>query len=188
MTTLDWHAERSDLGELVQLDRIAQNDGIDHRAVRRYRQARVRAQMARHGVDAVLLSDPVSIRYATGARNMQVFSMRNAPERYLLLTGDRAILYEFAGCEHLARELETIDEIRPALTASYVAAGPGIAERERRWASEMAQTVAEMTGGRDATLGLERFNAGAALALAEEGLQIADAQAPVEMARAIKSA
>ncbi|MAW87650.1 MAG: peptidase M24 [Phyllobacteriaceae bacterium] len=187
MATFDWHAERSDLSGIALLDRAPESDGIDLKAVRLYRRDRVRAQMALYGIDAVLLSDPVNIRYATGTRNMQVFSQRNGPARYLLLTADRSILFEFTGCEHLAQGFETVDEVRPALTASFVAAGPHIAGRERLWAREMAALVTELCGP-DATLGMERMNAGAAIALAGEGLRIVDAQQPVEMARSIKSA
>jgi Xaa-Pro dipeptidase len=186
MTTLDWHADRGDLSDLALLDGAPESAGIDLAAVRRYRQARVRAEMAKRGIAALILSDPVNIRYATGTRNMQVFSSRNAPSRYLLMTAERAILYEFTGCMHLARGFETVDEVRPARTASFVAAGPEIAEREREWAAEMAAAVAELAGS-GVTLGVERINAGAALALAAEGLRIVDAQEPVEMARAIKS-
>ena len=102
------------------LDVAPESDGIDLAAVRRYRQERVRAEMAARGIGAVILSDSVNIRYASGSRNMQVFTSRNAPSRYLVLTGDRSILFEFTGCEHLADGLDTIDEVRPALTASYV--------------------------------------------------------------------
>ncbi len=186
MAELDWHAERSDLAGLAQLDRSPEAD-IDLVAVRRYRQGRVRSEMAARGIAAVILSDPVNIRYATGTRNMQVFSMRNAPSRYLLMTADRSILFEFTGCLHLAQGFETGDEVRPSKTASFVAAGPDIAGRERAWAAEMADLIAELVGP-GAVLGLERLNAGTALALARQGLRIVDAQEPVEMARAIKSA
>ena len=47
--------------------------------------------------------------------------------------------------------------------------------------------VREHCGPR-AAVGVERANAGAALALREEGFHLADAQAPVERARAVKSA
>lgn len=187
MAELDWHAERSDLQGLAQLDRAPEVEGIDLVAVRTYRQQRVRQKMAEYGVDAVILSDPVNIRYATGTRNMQVFSMRNAPSRYLLLTQNRSILFEFTGCLHLGEGYETVDEVRPSKTASFVAAGPHIAERERAWAAEMADTIRELTGLKDATVGLERLNAGTAIALKEVGLNVVDAQQPVEMARAIKS-
>ncbi|MEO1471962.1 MAG: Xaa-Pro peptidase family protein [Pseudomonadota bacterium] len=187
MAELDWHGARGDLDGLALLDRAPDDAGIDLVAVRAWRQGRVRAEMARRSIDAVILSDAVNIRYATGTRNMQVFSQRNQPARYLLLTADRAILHEFTGCMHLAEGFETVDEIRPSRTASFVAAGPRIAERERAWAGEMADTIAGLVG-RGATVGLERLNAGAAIALAERGLRIVDAQEPVEMARCIKSA
>lgn len=187
MANLDWHAGRRDLSGIALLDRAPESDGIDLKAVRLYRQRRLREQMALYGVDAVILSDPVNIRYATGTRNMQVFSQRNAPSRYLLLTADRSILFEFTGCLHLADGYETVDEVRASKTASFVAAGPRIEERERDWAAEMAAMVEQLVG-KGATLGLERLNAGTTLALRDLGLRIVDAQRPVEMARAIKSA
>jgi Xaa-Pro aminopeptidase len=183
MKIMDWHADR---GGIALLDRAPESEGIDLRAVRRYRQQRVRAEMAKRNIAALILSDPVNIRYATGTRNMQVFSQRNAPARYLLLTMDRSILFEFTGCMHLADGFETIDEVRPAMTASFVAAGPAIARRERDWAEAMAATITELVG-RDASVGLERLNAGASIGLAKAGIHLVDAQEPVEMARAIKS-
>ena len=183
MKIMDWHADR---GGVALLDRAPESTGIDLKLVRRYRQQRVRAEMARRNIAAVLLSDPINIRYATGTRNMQIFSQRNAPARYLLLTMDRSILYEFTGCEHLADGFETVDEVRPAKTASFVAAGPAIARREQDWAREMAHTLEQLVG-KDALVGLERLNAGASIALEHCGVQIVDAQEPVEMARAIKS-
>jgi Xaa-Pro aminopeptidase len=183
MKILDWHADR---GGVALLDGAPESEGIDLRAVRQYRQQRLRGEMVKHGVDAVILSDPVNIRYATGTRNMQVFSQRNAPARYLLLTPDRSILYEFTGCMHLADGFETVDEVRPSMTASFVAAGAAIARREREWARGMADTIGGLVGA-DATVGLERLNAGAAIALAATGLCVVDAQQPVELARAIKS-
>lgn len=187
MAELDWHAERSDLQGLAQLDRTSLSSEIDLVAVRTYRQQRVRQKMAEYDIDAVILSDPVNIRYASGTRNMQVFSMRNAASRYLLLTQNRSILFEFTGCLHLGEGYETVDEVRPAKTASFVAAGPQIAEREKSWATEMAGIIRELAGIRNATVGLERLNAGTAIALREAGLTVVDAQQPVEMARAIKS-
>ena len=143
--------------------------------------------MEAHGVDAVILSDAVSIRYATGTRNMQIFSSRNAPSRYLLLTQDRSILFEFTGCEHLADGYDTVDEVRPSTTASFCAAGPEIAGREVAWASSMAQLIGDLVGPH-ATVGTERMNAGSAIALAATGLDVVDAQQAVERARSIKSA
>ena len=184
---LDWHADRSDLPDLVLLDQLAVEQPIDLEAVRGYRLGRVRAQMAAHDLDACVLVDPVNIRYATGARNMQVFHSRN-PARYVFIPqSGPVILHEFTGCAHLAEGLETIDEIRPAITASYAAAGATIAAVERAWAQQVASLVREHCGPR-AAVGVERVNAGAALALGDQGVHLSDAQAPIEQARAVKSA
>lgn len=180
---LDWHGGP----DVLAADEASPKGAdIDLAAVRAYRLGRARLEMARHNLAACLLFDPVNIRYATGARNMQVFHQRN-PARYLLLPVEGpVILFEFTGCMHLAEGLETIDEVRPAITASYVAAGPAVAERERLWARETAALLRE-TVGPAARVGVERINAGAALALGREGFELADAQAPIERARAIKS-
>ncbi|GAD98128.1 conserved hypothetical protein [Paecilomyces variotii No. 5] len=187
MATFDWHAERTDLSNIALLDRAPESERIDLREIRLYRLGRVRSQMAKYGIDALILSDPINIRYATGSRNMQVFSMRNAPARYLLLTANRSILFEFTGCLHLGRGYETIDEVRPSKTASFVAAGPKIEERELQWAEDMAELITALVG-KNATIGLERLNANVPIALRSLGFSIVDAQRPVELARAIKSA
>ena len=183
---LRWHLDNPTIDNIRLVDRNPDDDLIDLQAVRAHRLGRVRTEMQRQGIDACLLFDAVNVRYATGSRNMQVFSSRN-PARYALITLDGpVILYEFTGCEHLAADLETIDEIRPAITASFVAAGADIAQTERRWATETAAVIRQHCGD-GATVGIERINAGAAMALANEGFTIVDAQHPVELARAIKS-
>ncbi|SAK51523.1 putative peptidase [Caballeronia calidae] len=187
MTTLNWHRERHDLSNIQSLDRSSHDSDIDLPSVRAYRLGRVRAEMRKRDIAALIISDPVNIRYATGARNMQIFCARNTPSRYLIVTENRTILFEFTGCAHLADGLETIDEVRASSTASFVAAGPAIVAREKAWAADMAATLTELVGP-EPTVGIERMNAGAALALAGHGVRLVDAQEPIEMARAIKSA
>ena len=160
---------------------------IDWESLIHFRRSRLRAQMADHDVDACVLFDPVNVRYATGARNMQIFHQRN-PSRYLFLPVEGpVVLFEFVGAQHLADGLSTIDEVRVATTASYVAAGPAIAAMERQWADGVGTLLREVVGD-GATVGLERINHGASSALAAAGFRIVDAQAPVERARAIKGA
>ena len=62
MTALDWHAERSHLSGIALLDRAPESEGIDLRAVLQYRQSRVRQEMARRGLDVVILSDAINTR------------------------------------------------------------------------------------------------------------------------------
>lgn len=165
--------------------RAAPVDAATLSRVRRGRLARLREQMAGHDMAAVVLVDPVNVRYATDTRNMQIFSARN-PARYAFVALDGpVIVFEFAGCEHLSRGAELVDEVRVATTASYVAAATRLDEATARWADEIADLVRSHGGG-SRRVGIERFSAAAAFALAARGLEVLDAQAPVERARAVK--
>lgn len=153
--------------------------------VRRGRLQRLREQMIQRDIGAVVLVDPVNIRYATDTRNMQIFTARN-PARYVFIAAEGpVILFDFAGCEHLAAGIETVDEIRIATTASYVAAAQHLDAATQRWAREIHALV-EQHGGGNRRVGIERFNAAAAFALQDLGLEVVDAQGAVERARCIK--
>jgi len=155
------------------------------REVRLGRLARLRAEMGARDIGSVVLVDPVNIRYATDSRNMQIFTARN-PARYLFVPLEGpVVLFEFAGCTHLAEGLETIDEVRVAKTASFVAAAQRLGEVTGRWADEIDELI-RAHGGDNRRVGLERFNAAAAFALHGRGYEIVDAQEPVERARAVK--
>ncbi len=153
--------------------------------VQRGRLERIRAQMVARDIGALVLVDPVNVRYATGTRNMQIFTSRN-PARYVFIPAEGpVVLFEFAGCAHLAAGNALIDEVRIATTASYVAAGDRLEAATRRWAAEIADLARSCCGG-NRRLGIERFNAAAAFALAGEGFDMVDAQEAVERARCIK--
>ena len=105
--------------------------------MRRDRLARFRAELGRHDYGAALLSDPINIRYATGARNMAVWTM-HAPGRYAFVPVDGpVVLFEFATSRHVVAELDTVDEIRSSTPAFYFMAGSRMAEMGDRWAREI---------------------------------------------------
>lgn len=47
-------------------------------AARRYRLSRLREQLVRHDCAAILLYDPINIRYALDVPNMQLWTLHNA--------------------------------------------------------------------------------------------------------------
>jgi len=159
---------------------------LDTPRLRLGRLARLREHMARWDVDACVLLDPINVRYATGARNMTPFMHRN-PARYAFVPqAGPVVMFEFTGAEHLARGIETIDEVRRSITVSAVAANTHLDERARAWATEIADLVRTHCGAQ-ARVGIERVYAGAARALETHGLAVVDAQQPLEQARARKT-
>ena len=59
-------------------------ESIDEPAIRAFRAKRIRQELRRQDHEAVLVVDPVNLRYATGTRNMQVWTMHNIV-RYALV-------------------------------------------------------------------------------------------------------
>jgi Xaa-Pro dipeptidase len=132
------------------------------------RQARLRSVMVASGVPALLTADPISIAYACGARNMTVFGFMG-PSRFLLLFADGpAVLYEFAGCEHLAADLPTVDRIRDAAEATSAAIA--------RQCAQVGVT----------SLAVERFDLSFIDGLRSSGLTLSDATPTLLEARRLK--
>jgi Xaa-Pro dipeptidase len=155
-------------------------------ALRGYRRNRVRTALASHDLAAIVLFNPINIRYACDARNMQVYGLHN-PCRYVCMTADGyTVLFEFRNCEHLSRHLETIDEIRPARAWYHMAAGPNASAAAGAFAGEIAALVRERGGG--GRVAFDRLDPVGAAALAAEGLVPVDGLALLDFARAIKSA
>ncbi len=154
--------------------------------MRRYRNERVRAELRKRDYAAALFCDAINVRYATGSRNMQVWTLRN-PARYVFVPADGpTVMFEFGGCAHLVRGLETIQEIRPTTSWFFFTSGPRMSEHAKRWAAEIADLVIKHGGG-NRRLAIDRVNPEGYSALQALGISLHDGQEVAERARAIKS-
>ncbi|MGO8866424.1 MAG: M24 family metallopeptidase [Alphaproteobacteria bacterium] len=159
---------------------------IDMLALRAYRMGRVQAELRRRDYGAALLLDPMNIRYATGSRNMSVWTS-HTPARYCFLPADgKAILFDFHNCEHLSAGLETIAEVRPARGFYFFGAGSRVEEKAKAWAEEIADLVARHCGA-NRRLAVDRLDPPGTAALLARGILIFDGQEVCELARSIKS-
>jgi len=159
---------------------------IDQRKLRAYRLERLRAELRKRDVAGCLLADPINIRYATGSRNMMVWTM-HAPSRWAFVpTEGPVVLFEFESAQSANDGLETIAEIRPCTPWIYFLAGPRWEEKADRWAQEIANLVATH-GGKNRRLAIDRCEPAGAFKLRALGLDLVDAQEAIEQARLIKS-
>ncbi|MGQ0603179.1 MAG: M24 family metallopeptidase [Anaerolineales bacterium] len=149
------------------------------------RLARTREFMRKADIPVLLILDSNHIFYATGARNMDIFTTRT-PARYLLLfhTGP-SILYEFVGCEHLAAGLPTIDLIKQSEALSYVSSNGTVREASERLADEITAIIRSVDPTID-KIGVDRFPVPATDALRARGFTLCDAEEPLSAARCVK--
>jgi len=149
------------------------------------RHEHVRAHMEQAGVAVMLVLDSNDIVYVTGARNMTLFTMRT-PARYMLMFSDGyTILYDYVGCEHLARDLPTIDEVRIAEGLNAISSGGRVVEASERFAQEIASVIRDRDPHID-RLHVDRFPWQATDALRAQGFELADADDALLPARSIK--
>lgn len=160
---------------------------IDVPRMRRYRQNRLREQMKAHGLDAVILTDPLSIRYATGVRNCTLFQM-HIHAGYLFIPAEGPVIYfDSEPGRETGAQLETIDEIRDDLMPlSYMFAGYRHQEWCDAWAKKMKGLVEDHCGG-GTRVGVERTAPVPHMALEAAGLTLVDAGEALAHARKIKS-
>ena len=158
---------------------------IDEQAMTRGRLERLRSELRKRDYAGALLADPINIRYATGVRNMAIWTTREAGRYAFIATDGPIVLFEFAATRHLAEDAAVIDELRTGTGWSYFLAGPRVAEKAAIWAKEVAALVRHHGGG-NRRLAVDRCNPAGAACLQTHGLALFDAQEAVEQARMVK--
>jgi Xaa-Pro aminopeptidase len=170
----------------LELDLDADIAGIDERRLCKDRLARLRAELANREYAGALLSDPINIRYATGTRNMAVWTM-HAPGRYVFVATDGpVVLFEFSSTFHLSRDSETVDELRASTPWFYFMAGPRVQEKTASWAAEVIGLMAKYDRS-NRRLAVDRCEPWGAQLLMNAGIRLFDAQEPIEQARMTKT-
>jgi Xaa-Pro aminopeptidase len=158
---------------------------IDMPVLRRYRLARVREQLVARDYGACLLYNPINIRYATGTRNMQVYSL-HASERYAFVPAEGpVVLFDGYYARNPIDASETVDERRPAISCYFETKGDRVAEAAKRWSAEIAELVQAHCGG-NRRVAIDRLGIPGVRALEAHGLELVDADVPMETARSIK--
>jgi Xaa-Pro dipeptidase len=154
--------------------------------VRAYRHQRIRQKLIEHDCAAILLYDPLNIRYATDCSDMQVWTMHNA-SRYAIVCADGpTICFEYRNAMHLAEGLDKVDEVRPAISWYYFGAGPLIDEKVKTWAGELGDIVRQYGGG-NMRLAVDKMEPSGVDALRTQDVEIVEGQELTETARMIKS-
>lgn len=162
---------------------------LDMPRLRGYRLGRLQAELKALDVGGILLGDATNIRYATGVRNMQAWSLHSLVRTAFVPTEGLAVCFEYGGSEHLANRLETVGEVRMGggTYRAGVRRGPA-GEQDPAviaWASQVAELVRAQGTRR---LAIDRMIGHfAALALVDQGLELVTGAPALATAQAIKS-
>jgi Xaa-Pro aminopeptidase len=183
----------------ISRGRLAQHpvEGLPDRALtaerletlRRYRYARVQALLRENDCAAILLANPINIRYATDHRNMTVWLLHNMGRYCLVPAEGRAVLFEYANrnCFDHVPALPAVGEVRPVTVHSFFDAGDKAEHVSHLWAAEVRDVLERWVGRGAQRLAVDRADLRGIDALRAEGLELVEGQRLMELARALKS-
>ena len=161
-------------------------DEIDFDLLRSYRLERVKKELAKRDIGACILFDPVNVRYALDTTNMSIYNMHNLTRYCFIPVSGPVILYEYFNCEHLAKHLTLIDEIRQGITWDYFSVGDQVENQLKKWTGEV-ENLMNSHCGKNKRLVVDVCNGPGILALNKIGLEIIEGKEILEQARKIKS-
>ncbi len=170
---------------MTLLDTSAQ---VDMSTMRKYRLARLQAEIQKSEYGAALFFDPINVRYATGTRNMTVWLLHNHGRYCVVPAEGKVVLFEYSNknCESMSDGIEVVGDVRRAKGWSYFFAGEHVATVCREFADEMADLIKGLSPD-NLRLAVDRLDPLATHELERHGLSLFDGQALIEKARAVKS-
>ena len=161
-------------------------DEINFQKLRSYRLDRVKKELEKNNLEACILFDPVNIRYALDTVNMSVYNMHNLTRYCFVPVNGPVILYEYFNCEILSKDLNLINEIRPAITWDYFSNGDQASSQLKKWINEIKELSKSYFKSKK--IAIDVINGPAVTALNQIGIEVVDAKLILEQARVIKSA
>ncbi len=161
-------------------------DEINFQKLRSYRLDRVKKELEKNNLEACILFDPVNIRYALDTVNMSVYNMHNLTRYCFVPVNGPTILYEYFNCEILSKDLNLINEIRPAITWDYFSNGDQASSQLKKWINEIKDLSKSYFKSKK--IAIDVINGPAVTALNQIGIEVIDAKLILEQARVIKSA
>lgn len=158
--------------------------GVDLERMRRERLSKVQAEMEARDIGALLLTDAINIRYATGVSVFPIWSASNLARYALVPAEGSPVVFEMAEAKFRAEEF--FSDVRNAYHWQARFAERMAPERSGEWAAEI-RAVLKQWGVGDARLGVDHLDYYGFAALKEQRLHLTDADEPMEAARIIKT-
>lgn len=153
--------------------------------MRRYRWRRLVEQIIARECGGLLLFDPLNIRYATDAPNMQLWNTHNPFRAVLLCPDGYMVIWDYKGCEFLSDHNQLVRERRHGADLFYFDRGDRIPEAAARFAAEVADLLTSHAG-ENRRLAVDKIMLPGLRALEGAGLEVQDGEPLTERARSLK--
>ncbi|MEM9474709.1 MAG: dimethylsulfonioproprionate lyase DddP [Pseudomonadota bacterium] len=181
-------ADRIEIGPTVLAYREWEAAGLalpDLQEMRRFRWARLTQHVADRGLGALLMTDPLNIRYATDCTNMQLWNTHNPFRACLLCADGYMVLFEYKNAPFLADHNPLVREVRSGASMFYFSVGDRGAAAAREFVGQVDEIVRAHAGD-NRSIAIDKIMPVGLKAFETAGYAISDGEEVTEKARSIK--
>ena len=154
-------------------------------AMRRFRWERLTRHIADRDYGALLMFDPLNIRYATDSSNMQLWNAHNPFRAVLLCADGHMVLFDYAKAKFIASFNPLIKDIRTGASMFYFAAGDRADDAASRFAGEVDAIIREHVPG-NRRLAIDKIMTTGLRAFDALGYEIFEGEEVTEKCRSVK--
>ena len=154
---------------------------IDHERLNKYRIKRLRAEIKRANVGALVIVNPISLRYAVNYNTYPLFQAR-VPSTYLIISEEGPTIIHRAYTDYTTH----IDRSCPGRLLNFFDAGDTLNDNAQLFAKDLVEYLEEI-GTDNRRVAIESVNPSVTSACLQKGLEVLDGMALTEKARIIKS-
>ncbi|MFZ0545898.1 MAG: Xaa-Pro peptidase family protein [Candidatus Promineifilaceae bacterium] len=158
--------------------------GIDFGRLRQDRLAKIQREMAAREIGALLLTDIINIRYATGVSIMPLWTAVNLAHYVLVPVEGSPVIFEYGQAQFRVKQYWS--EVRPAHYWQSRFADQFAGKLSDEWAAEIKDVLVGWDVA-DATVGIDTLDYNGFMALQKHGIRLTDADETMEAARIIKT-
>lgn len=154
-------------------------------AMRTYRHRRLVDAIVARDLAGVLLFDPLNIRYATDATNMQLWNTHNPFRACLVCPDGYMVLFEYKNAPFLADFNPLVSEVRSGASMFYFSTGDGADRRAGDFTAQVRDLLNDHAPGHF-RLAIDKIMPRGLRAFEAAGFDVPDGEEVMEKVRAIK--
>jgi len=154
--------------------------------MRQYRLDRLVQHINNRNYGAILLFDPLNIRYATDSTNMQLWNTHNLFRAVLVCADGHMVLWDYKKSLFMADHNPLVKETRTGAAFYYFAAGDSGEKRAKIFAAEVDDLIREHGEG-NKRIAIDKIMMHGMRAFEALGYDIMDGEEVTEKARSIKN-
>jgi Xaa-Pro aminopeptidase len=153
--------------------------------LRQYRYDRLLSELRKRDLGAVLMTDPLNIRYATDSTNMQLWNTHNPFRACALFADGFMVLWDYKNSMFLADHNPLVQEVRSGASMFYFANGDKTEDDANEFSGQILDLMREHSGD-NRRIGIDKIMIAGLRALESRGLEVHEGEELMEKSRAIK--